>query len=164
MPGLSLTGRRSRFVATWARPLPVALALALALVVPGGQAEARKKPRAMTHDEVAQTWVGESRNRLYLLRLELREDGTGTGGYVFVDEAPKTFAIASWSYRDGKLEVQPASSPATEGWVGPLRGVLTGSTFRLVCRGDDWKIDYELWQESVFRARWDRLIEAMDDP
>ena len=141
------------------RLILVVLVLALATVVT--ETWARKRARPMPREEVAQTWVGVSADEQYMLRLILSEDGTGSGGYIFLDEEPRTFRIPAWHYESGEINIEAVPPPGEPSWVRPMKGSVVGATMRLHAQGDDWKVDLALRRETELQQRWTRLQRTM---
>jgi hypothetical protein len=117
-------------------------------------ASARKRAQSMPLEEVATTWIGVSADQNYVVRLVLHADGTGTGGYVFLDEPPRIFRISSWSYEDARIEILPVAPGGPPSWVSPMRGSILGVTMHLKASGDDWKVELVLRQEEELERRW----------
>lgn len=116
----------------------------------------------MPFEEVATTWVGLSADERYLVRLVLREDRTGTGGYVFLDEEPRTFAISSWSYDAGQIEIEALPPSGAPSWVRPMAGSVLGVTMHLKASGKDWKVEFILRREEELEQRWNLLKQQME--
>jgi len=123
---------------------------------------ARKRGRPMPFEEVATTWVGLSASEQYLVRLVLEEDRTGTGGYTFLDEEPRTFRISSWSYDAGRIEIEPVPPAGPPSWVSSMQGSILGLTMHLEASGDDWKINFVLRREAELEQRWNLLKRQME--
>jgi hypothetical protein len=122
---------------------------------------ADKRMRPLTHEEVAQPWIGLSEDELYVLRVDLRQDGTGVGGYVFAQEEPQLFRVVSWQY-DGtrvQLVTEPLSNSATA--FHKVTGTLEGVAMELSLKGRGWQRKVHLRQEVDLEQRWERLRSSM---
>lgn len=122
-----------------------------------------KRIRPLSHDEVAQVWIGLSEDELYVFRLALERDGTGTAGYVFSDEEPELFRITSWSYEGKRIEIAlaPVSSSSTD--IETLSGTLVGVAMKLTMEGRGWKRRLFLRPERDLEHRWEKLKGTMSD-
>lgn len=119
------------------------------------------KQGVITFEDVAKTWVGVTVQGQYLLRVELLPDGSGFGGYAFLDGQPQTFEIPSWNYHEGRFEL--LLEPSEISWFSPLRGKLVGTTLHLDVRGKGWKMRFFLRPEDPLEKRWRTLRDAMVD-
>lgn len=143
-----------------ARALPLCLVLAVAITITL-PAWARKQAPPLPFEEVATTWVGLSTDEHYMVRLVLSGDGSGTGGYTFLDGEARVFRIAAWDYEGGRIEIEPVSPEGPPSWVGPMHGRILGTTMHLEASGDDWKIEVVLRREAEMAERWNRLKRKM---
>ncbi|HEV8579129.1 MAG TPA: hypothetical protein VGX68_08600 [Thermoanaerobaculia bacterium] len=125
--------------------------LALAVMLPDPSL-ARKNWRPPSREEVAQVWIGWSTDELYFLRLELFPNGEGLGCYVFLEEKPEVFRIASWRYDAGRIKIYPVS-PAKPSWVVPLEGSIIGLPMKLSATGRDWKLSFLLRREADYEDK-----------
>ena len=116
----------------------------------------------MAFDEVATTWVGISADEHYLVRLVLREDRTGSGGYAFLDEEPRIFRISSWAYDSGRIKIEAVPPSGPPSWVRPMEGAVLGVTMHLKASGRDWQVDLVLRREAELKQRWDLLKLEME--
>lgn len=144
-----------------------AVALSVLCVAASGGGEKRMKP--LTREEVAQTWVGLSEDELYLVRVDLAEDGLGSAGYVFAQEEPRLFRITSWKYVGDRVEIVLSSpllsSPHEQSLEVPrLAGKLIGNSMALTMEGRDWSRRLNLRPEADLEQRWSRLRQAMPSP
>lgn len=152
----------------WRRRGPVHLTLLIlvfavgALIAMPSANWARKRGKPMPLEEVATTWVGLSTDEHYLVRLVLREDRTGTGGYVFLTEEPRTFRISSWSYDTGQINIEAVPPDGAPSWVRPMEGSVLGVTMHLKASGKDWKVELILRREAELEQRWNLLKQQME--
>ena len=149
--------QRSRLLA----PLLVLLILVAAMPSSGF---ASKRGRLPTREEIAQVWVGWSKDELYLLRLDLFANGKGIGGYTFLGEEPRTFQISSWKYYKGRIEVRPVAPEGPSSWVGTLRGSIVGQSMNVEAAGRDWNLSFGLRREAQFEQDWIKLKQQMGSP
>jgi hypothetical protein len=147
-----------------ARYLVVGFALLSACSIWPGGAFAWKPVRQLTHEEVAQVWVGLSADELELFRLDLQESGTGTGGFVFVANDAVIFRISRWHYEGKKLEIYLVPEDGAKTGFTELRGLVVGTKMELTLRGTDWKHELSLRPEQELESRWQRLKAAMVGP
>jgi hypothetical protein len=124
---------------------------------------ADKRIRPLSHDEVAQVWIGLSEDELYIFRLVLERDGTGTAGYVFSDEEPKLFRITSWSYDGERIEIALAAVSPSSADIETLSGTLVGIAMKLTMEGRGWKRRLFLRPERDLERRWEKLKGTMSD-
>lgn len=136
--------------------------LSVLCVAVSGGAEKRIKP--LTYEEVAQTWVGLSEDELYLVRVDLADDGLGSVGYIFAREEPQLFRIASWKYAGDRVEIALASPHEPPMEVPRLAGKLIGNSMVLTMEGRDWKRRLHLRPEADLEQRWTRLRQGMSSP
>src|SRR2546425_1082821 len=129
MSRLSLTCWFSPTVPLWKR-WPAG-ALVLLFLSCGPLLGAEKRARPLSHEAVAQVWLGLSEDGLHVFRLDLRADGTGVGGYVFGDEQPRLFRITSWKYEPERIEMTAAPLGGEVGDIGQLRGAFVGLEMEL---------------------------------
>ena len=145
-----------------------AAAAAIAVVVPTlvafGSApnEPAKKVVSPRKSEVATTWVGLSEDGHYLLRLILREDGSGDGAYVFLDGEPAAFHLR-WDYEGGRIVLKINRSDVAPSLPGGLMGEV-GDVMSVVAQGPDWRLRFCLRKEELLETRWRRLVTAMSLP
>ncbi len=135
-------------------------ALCLSLIWPIG-AFGWKPVRQLTQEEVAQVWVGLTEDELDLFRLDLRRDGTGSGGVVFVSKEAIVFRISSWRYEGKRIEILLATADAAKTSFAKLKGELVGTEMELTISGKGWKQRLSLRQENVLERRWLSLKQAM---
>lgn len=140
----------------------IGLALLLILVaVTGWPALASKRGRVLPRDQVATTWIGISLDQQYVVRLVLEEEGTGFGGYSFIDEQPRHFVISSWSYDAGEVKVEPEPPEGLPSWVSNMSGSVQGVTMHLSASGDDWEVHLRLRREAEVNRLWQQLKDTM---
>ena len=163
----NVTRRRDRLIVA-----RLVLLLGLTRAIPGAPPAWSYVPqRAMRLEDVATTWVGVSEDRAYLLRLELYQDGTGVGGYLYSVDSyvhAGTFPIALWTYERGvdgpvshiRIELPPEKGLRT--WLGTLEGSVAGGEMRLTASGDGWVIDFTLLVEPQLEQAWQRLRRLME--
>ena len=126
------------------------------------EAEASKKGRGLTKDEVSTTWIGLSSGGSVAYRFDLRANGKGQGASVSAGRGPVVFSIATWSYRRGKLKIVSEAVPVGDLTYAPVfTGEVVGTKMELVERGDDWKIELELRREPEMLDLLSRLQKAM---
>lgn len=128
----------------------------------GTTADAEKRMRQLSAEEVAQVWVGLSEDELYLLRLRLDVSGKGTAAYAFADQPPRRFTIRAWTYRDGQIEIALERADDSPLPVPTLNGAVVGTAMKLTIGGEGWSREVELRLEEALESRWRRLKEAMD--
>lgn len=136
----------------------------LCLVTSAALSAPSKKVRPMTREEVAQAWVGLTEDELYLLRLDLRQDGTGAGAYVFTDREPQLFRVRSWSYDGLRIEMAVDGVGESGTDLETLKGALVGDAMELTMRGRGWKRRLFLRPEGDLERRWNRLRTRMAEP
>lgn len=139
----------------------VALLVIMILAATSTPSFARKRARLPTREEIAQVWVGWSKDELYLLRLELFTNGKGIGGYTFIGEEPRAFQVSSWRYEAGRIDIDPVPPEGSPTWVRPLRGSIAGRSMNLEAAGRDWKLSFVLRREAQFEQDWIRLKQQM---
>jgi len=122
---------------------------------------AEKKMRPLSREAITQVWLGLSEDSLYLYRLDLKDDGTGLGGYVFTDQEPTLFRIASWSYEQGNIVISPAPPESESSSLRLLRGRVVGMEMKLTVSGHGWRYSVLLRREGDLEPQWRRLREAM---
>ena len=124
---------------------------------------ADKKPRPLTLEEIAQTWVGISEDELYLVRMSLNRDGTGQGAYVFQDEPPMVFRVVSWKYDQKSIEIVVLPQESGKGFLesGHMSGSVMGYAMTLGISGHRWKLKLNMRPEAVFERRWEETKSAM---
>jgi hypothetical protein len=145
--------------------LLVAAAVLASMVLPGvSAAAAQKRIRPLSHDDIAQTWIGISEDELYIYRLNLSADGTGRGAYVFSDGAAKLFKIASWSYDSKRIVMVASPGDADERGIKSLEGTIVGVAMELSARGDGWSRKVHFRPEREVQARWDKVRTADSSP
>jgi hypothetical protein len=120
-----------------------------------------KPIRQMRPEEIAQVWIGLTDADLYMYRIALNQDGTGNGGYIFVDREPELFRISTWKY-DGRTITIIVGSETTDK-ISVLRGTLVGHRMELTVSGKDWKEHILLRPERGLEQRWRRLRKMMDE-
>jgi len=122
---------------------------------------ADKKARPLSRENVAQVWIGISQDELYVLRLALDTGSNASGAYVFDDEAPKVFRIASWNYESQRIELIIASADQEAVSIKTLEGAVVGTSMNLTVRGPGWSRKFSLRREGDLEPRWQRLKSAM---
>lgn len=122
---------------------------------------AEKHARPLSHEDVAQVWLGWSDSAALVYRLDLQPDGTGLGGYVFTDQPPQLFRITSWTYRPERIEMKATSLHASQRGVERLHGSISGIETKLTMSGPDWHEELVLRRERDLLPRWEQLKDAM---
>jgi len=140
------------------------MTLACALLVTVSLGSEQKRIRPLSRDAVAQTWIGISEDELYLFRLVLSPDGTGRGAYVFGDDAPRSFAIASWTYDSKRVSMFADAGGDTERRVTRLDGTLTGVAMDLTVSGDGWSRRLRMRPERGLQDKWEKLKALQAEP
>jgi hypothetical protein len=128
----------------------------------GTTADAEKRMRQLSAEEVAQVWVGLSGDELYLLRLRLDVSGRGTAAYAFADQPPRRFTIQSWTYQNGQISIALERADDSSLPIPTLNGAVVGTAMKLTMSGEGWSRKVELRFEEALESRWRRLKEAMD--
>lgn len=160
MSRLSLTPWFSPRVPVWELWPTVALVL-LFLSSCGPLLGAEKTARPLSHEAVAQVWLGWSEDGLDLFRLDLKADATGMGGSVFGDEQPRLFRITSWKYEPERIEMTAAPLAGEGSDIGQLRGAFVGLEMKLTVYGRGWHHRVMLRRESDLELKWHKLKGAM---
>jgi hypothetical protein len=119
--------------------------------------------RPLSHEEVAQSWVGLSESELYALRIELAADGTGRGAYVFADNPAHGFEIKSWKYDPKKMIMSASLVDRSEDDSRSLDGTVVGTAMEVTMRGEGWKQRFSLRPERTLQQRWEKLKDAMPE-
>jgi hypothetical protein len=119
-----------------------------------------KKVPPSTRAEVAQTWIGITEDELYLFRLELHLDGTGLGAYVYVDEEPHVFRVASWTIDQYEVAIKVSDMGWSRNHVGELKGKVVGYQMNLLIGGHDWHRRLWLRPERPLQLKLDQLKTA----
>ena len=135
---------------------------ALVVVMSAHPAFASKKIGPPPLEEVASTWVGLSKNELYLFRLFLTLDGKGSVGYVFLDQEPRILALSSWQYSRGRIEIEAEFKPGAEKWDGPMIGSVNHREMTLRISGKGWSRSISLRREAELERRWLALKSDME--
>jgi hypothetical protein len=138
--------------------LSTGLAVLLLATIP---VSASKKMRPLTHEEVAQVWVGISEDEQYLFRLSLANDGSGTGAYIFVDESPHSFRISNWKYEPPSIRISLEPVDHSPLVAKVLTGTIVGVRMSLRMSGRDWSRSLAFRREEVLLSRWSRAKDAM---
>ena len=131
----------------------------LALAPPS---EPARRIRVITRDEVAKTWIGLSEDEIYMVRLELKPRGDGSGGFSFLGDAPCIFQISSWNYEKGfiKMNLGTARDNCAKG--KKFHGQVQGNSLNLIMEEDHWKRVASLRREADLVPRWQSLKAAME--
>jgi len=124
-----------------------------------GTSEKRMKP--LSHEEVAQVWVGLSEDELYLVRMRLDKSGVGQVSYAFADDRPRGFRVRSWTYRDDRISVPLEAADDSPLEVPVLSGVVAGTAMRLTMKGTNWSRQVELRLEAPLELKWTQVKEEM---
>jgi hypothetical protein len=138
--------------------LLVVLIVISGLVASGPDSWASRR-RQVTRERVEKVWLGLSEDELYMVRLDLKPAGDGTGAFSFRDEAPCLLRIVSWVYRDGIVLID--HDKPTCAFHLALRGEIQGDTLIVLMEGHRWKRKAELRREGEFVSRWERLKAVM---
>ena len=128
------------------------------------EAEASKKGRNLTEEEVTATWIGLSSGGSVAYRFDLRSDGKGQGASISTGRGPVVFPIASWSYDRGELKIVGEAVPVGDLTYSPVfLGEVVGTKMELIEKGDGWKIKLELKREPEMLDLLTRLQDAMSE-
>ena len=133
--------------------------LVLVLLVFPASSMASKTARALTLEELSTTWIGISEDELSLIRLVLREDGTGHGGYIYRGHRPSTFKILSWSY-GRRFTARIEFDQEVENFSEMLFGDVIGTKMELQISGNGWKRNVALRMEEPLLDDWKKLASA----
>jgi len=123
-------------------------ALVSLLLVGVPLASTQKRMRALTREEVAQTWVGISEDE-HCLRLDFAMDGTGRGASVFADSPAQSFEITSWKYDSKRMTIVATALDQSARHITTLNGTVLGWVMELTMAG--------------LQGKWEKLKEAMPD-
>jgi hypothetical protein len=122
---------------------------------------ADKRIRPLSHEAVAQVWLGVSEDELYVFRLALNSDGTGLGGYVFPDDEPRLFRIESWRFEPPRFDTTVSGTGGNGTDIEYLKGTLIGVAMDLRVGGRGWERKLSLRREGDLTERWEKLRAAM---
>jgi hypothetical protein len=145
--------------------------------------EASKRARLMTRQELSTVWVGASGDDLWYCRLQLREDGTGLLGLLFLTNRVMIYRIDRWRlYEKTPLYTSPSDrretveqARRTEQWItaAPTRldpnadlirsidGRVVGVAIHLDILGDGWRETAKLGQEGELEVQANLLKQRM---
>lgn len=154
-------------IATGPRRLVALPALAVStgltiLVASAALSSAAKPMKPLSREEVAQAWVGLSEDELYILRVDLRQDGTGAGAYAFAQQEPQMFHVSSWQYDGEHIELVTLPVPDSVIASDRIEGRLQGVAMELTLKGRGWELRVHLRQEADLERRWERLRRHMN--
>ena len=131
------------------------------LSLAGLGAPAAKKMPAPRREELATAWVGVTEDDLYMLRLDLANDGGGRLAYAFVDSEPRVFPVQRWTLTDRTIAFSVGPDHSGPGTVLRGQGRASGAALSLVLEGPDWSRHAEFRRESAFEKRWNGLRQVM---
>ena len=134
--------------------------LGFALLV-SGTAQGRKVVGPPSRESVADVWVGLSEDELYLFRVALSADGTGTIGFVFAGGDAVVYSISGWRYSKGNIEIDTDFASEERDWDGPLLGSVNDRAMTLKMSGKGWSRQLSLRREARLESAWVALRQAM---
>jgi len=117
----------------------------------------------LSHDAVAQAWIGLSEDEVCAFRLVLSPNGTGRGAYVFADQAAHLFQLVSWTYDPKRIAMVVSPTDSADRGIKTLKGTIVGIAMELTVAGDGWSRKVRLRPESDLQTKWEKLKDAMPD-
>lgn len=161
MPWMWLKQWRAAPKAEWAGVLGVVVMLVVSVALVSSIALARKVVGPPSRESIADVWVGLSEDELYLFRVALSLDGTGTIGFVFAGGEPVVYTVANWRYSKGEVEIDTDFPSDDRDWDGPLQGTVNERAMFLKLSGKGWFRRLSLRREASLESAWIALREAM---
>lgn len=123
--------------------------------------EGSEKRVRINREDVVGTWIGLTSDELHIIRLTLDAEGVGWLGLSFLDEAPCTVALTSWTFDKGKIALKLDAPAASCHLNRELRGVVSGRGLIITVQGIGWNRSASLRREEKLSERWMELKAAM---